>query len=52
MDVVAILTESENPRHYWTILKGRLKDEGNETVTNCDQLKITAHDGKNRLTKQ
>jgi hypothetical protein len=50
IDVVAILTESENPRHYWTVLKGRLKDEGNETVTNCDRLKMLSPDGKMRLT--
>ena len=50
VDVVAILTESENPRHYWTVLKQRLKDEGNETVTNCERLKFQAADGKMRLT--
>ena len=50
IDVVAILTESENPRHYWTVLKKRLKDEGNETVTNCDRLKMLSPDGKMRLT--
>jgi hypothetical protein len=50
IDVIAILTESENPRHYWTVLKGRLKDEGNETVTNCERLKMRSPDGKMRLT--
>jgi len=50
VDVVGILTESENPRHYWTVLKGRLVAEGNETVTNCDRLKMLAADGKMRLT--
>ena len=50
VDVVAILTESVNPRHYWNVLKSRLKNEGNETVTNCDQLKLKAQDGKYRLT--
>jgi hypothetical protein len=50
IDVIAILTESENPRHYWTVLKGRLKNEGNETVTNCDRLKMRSPDGKMRLT--
>ena len=50
VDIVEILTESSNPRHYWNVLKGRLKDEGNETVTNCDQLKLLAKDGKYRLT--
>lgn len=50
IDVIAILTESENPRHYWTVLKGRLKNEGNETVTNCERLKMIAPDGKMRMT--
>ena len=50
VDIIKVLTESENPRHYWNVLKGRLKDEGNETVTNCDQLKLKAQDGKYRLT--
>ncbi|MCL1894646.1 MAG: Bro-N domain-containing protein [Holophagaceae bacterium] len=50
VDVVAVLTESENPRHYWTVLKGRLKNDGNETVTNCERLKMPAPDGKMRLT--
>ena len=50
IDIIAVLTESENPRHYWTVLKGRLKNEGNETVTNCERLKMLAIDGKKRLT--
>ena len=50
VDVVRILTESPDPRHYWNVLKSRLKKEGNETVTNCDQLKLKASDGKYRLT--
>lgn len=50
MDIVAVLTESTNPRHYWNVLKSRLKEEGNEAVTNCDQLKLKAQDGKYRLT--
>jgi hypothetical protein len=50
VDVVGVLTDSENPRHYWTVLKGRLFTEGNETVTNCDRLKMLAPDGKMRLT--
>ena len=50
VDIVRVLTDSKNPRHYWNVLKGRLKDEGNETVTNCDQLKLKAKDGKYRLT--
>jgi hypothetical protein len=44
VDVVAVLTESENPRNYWKVLKNRLKKEGNQTVTNCNQLKLRAED--------
>ena len=50
VDVVAILTESVNPKAYWRKLKERLKKEGNETVTNCHGLKMQAADGKMRLT--
>ena len=50
VDVVAVLTESPNPQTYWRVMKKRLKDEGNETVTNCNALKLTAADGKKRLT--
>ena len=50
VDVIAVLTESANPRTYWKVLKNRLAKEGNETVTNCNQLKFTAADGKKRLT--
>ena len=50
VDVVAMLTESDNPRNYWKVLKNRLKKEGNQTVTNCNQLKLRAEDGKMRLT--
>ena len=50
VDIVSALIESKNPRHYWNVLKSRLKEEGNETVTNCDQLKLKAQDGKYRLT--
>ena len=50
VDIVSVLTNSNNPRHYWNVLKGRLKEEGNETVTICDQLKLKAQDGKYRLT--
>ena len=50
VDIVRVLTKSTNPRHYWNVLKGRLRNEGNETVTNCDQLKLVAQDGKYRLT--
>lgn len=50
VDVVAVLTDSPNPQTYWRVLKKRLKDEGNETVTSCNGLKMTAADGKRRLT--
>ena len=50
VDVVAVLTDSPNPQTYWRVLKKRLKDEGNETVTSCNALKMTAADGKHRLT--
>ena len=46
VDIVAILVESKDPRHYWNVLKSRLKKEGNESVTNCDQLKLKSSDGK------
>ena len=50
VDVVRVLTESKDPTAYWRKLKQRLKEEGNETVTNCHGLKMTAQDGKKRLT--
>jgi len=50
VDVVGVLTESVDGRKYWNKLKQRLKEEGNETVTNCHQLKMFASDGKMRLT--
>ena len=50
VDVITVLTESENPQTYWRVLKKRLLDEGNETVTNCNALKMVAADGKMRLT--
>ena len=50
VDVIAVLTESKDAAAYWRKLKQRLKAEGNETVTNCDGLKMTAPDGKMRLT--
>ena len=50
IDIVGVLTESDSPRKYWNKLKQRLKVEGNETVTNCHQLKLKAMDGKYRLT--
>lgn len=50
VDVVAVLTDSPNPRKYWSVLKTRLKKEGSELTTNCSQLKMRAADGKNYLT--
>ena len=50
VDVVAILTGSENPRNYWKVLKHRLSQEGSEVVTKCNQLKMLAPDGKMRST--
>ena len=46
VDVVAVLTGSANPRNYWKVLKSRLKKEGNQSVTNCNQLRLKAADGK------
>ena len=51
VDVIAILTNSSNPQTYWRVMKKRLMDEGNETVTNCNGLKMTAADGKRRKIK-
>jgi hypothetical protein len=50
VDVIFILTESIDPQSYWRKLKQRLKEEGNQTVTNCHGLKLVAADGKLRLT--
>ncbi len=50
IDVIGVLTESENPRKYWSVLKTRLKKEGSEVATNCSRLKLLAIDGKMRLT--
>ena len=53
VDVVAVLTDQPDQRHaakYWSVLKTRLKQEGSELPTNCSQLKMTAIDGKRRLT--
>ena len=50
VNIVGVLSESENPQVYWRVMKKRLNDEGNETVTNCHQLKLKASDGKYRLT--
>ena len=50
VDVVQVLTESVDGRKYWNKLKQRLREEGNESVTNCHQLKLPAADGKKYLT--
>ena len=50
VDVVAVLTESVDPQSYWRKLKQRLKEEGNQTVTDCHAFKLQAADGKMRLT--
>lgn len=50
VDVVGVISESKDGRKYWNKLKQRLKDEGNETVTNCHQLKLKSQDGKYRMT--
>ena len=46
VDIVCVLSESKDGRNYWKVLKHRLKREGNESVTNCNQLKLKASDGK------
>ena len=50
VDIVSVLSESKDGRKYWNKLKQRLKEEGNETVTDCHQLKLKAQDGKYRMT--
>ena len=53
VDIISVLTDSvdyQTARKYWNKLKQRLSEEGNETVTNCHQLKLTAADGKQRIT--
>ena len=50
VDVIAVLTDSPNPQVYWRVLKKRLLAEGNQTVTNCNALKMLAKDGKMRKT--
>lgn len=50
VDIVGVISESKDGRKYWNKLKQRLKEEGNEMVTNCHQLKLKAQDGKYRLT--
>ncbi|MBK8242245.1 MAG: hypothetical protein IPK88_02375 [Saprospiraceae bacterium] len=55
VDIVGILTDQptvDRARNYWKVLKSRLLKEGNETVTNCNQLKLQAEDGKMRLTDE
>jgi hypothetical protein len=50
VDVISVLTNSQNPQVYWRVLKKRLLSEGNQTVTNCNGLKMQAPDGKMRMT--
>lgn len=50
VDIVAVLSDSPNPNNYWKVLKHRLKKEGNESVTNCNQLKLVSSDGKSYKT--
>lgn len=50
VDMIAVLTDSKDPAAYWRKLKQRMREEGSETVTNCHGLKMTAADGKKRLT--
>ena len=53
VDVIGVLTEqpdTDGARNYWKVLKNRLKKEGSQLVTNCNQLKMTAQDGRKRLT--
>jgi hypothetical protein len=50
VDVMSVLTDSQNPQVYWRVLKKRLLSEGNQTVTNCNSLKMQAPDGKMRMT--
>ncbi len=50
IDVIEVLTESPNPRKYWSVFKTRLKQEGSQLATNCSQLKMQSSDGKMYLT--
>lgn len=50
VDVIAVLTDSKNPRNYWKVMKHRMAKNGNELVTRCNQLKLVASDGKRYLT--
>jgi len=52
VDVIAFLTNSHNPQVYWRVMKKRLKDEGNETVTNCNGLKLLSSHGKASCPKK
>lgn len=52
VDVVGVLTDSPNPRNYWKVLKHRLIKEGNELVTNCNQLKLKSPDGNSSFTRK
>ena len=49
VDVIAALTESKEPRKYWSVLQTRLKKEGSQVTTKCSQLKMMAPDGKKRM---
>ncbi len=51
VDVVGVLTDSPNPRKYWSVLKTRLKAEGSQLTTNCSQLKMRSADGKSKSEK-
>ena len=50
VDIIAVLSESKDPANYWRVLKNRLREEGNETITNCNGLKMLSKDGKMRKT--
>ena len=50
VDIVGVVSESDNPRNYWKVLKHRLKQEGNEVSEKIGQLKLKSQDGKYRLT--
>lgn len=52
VDVIKVLTDSENPRKYWSVLKTRLKQEGSEMATNCSQLKLPSRQRNCRLRKR
>ena len=50
VDIISVLTDSKNPRKYWSVLKTRLKDKNPQLASNCSQLKLIAHDGKKYAT--